>query len=141
MHPLQINYLAVIVATVVQFALGFVWFGPIFGKMWGKIHGFDKLPKEVQQKMMKSMGPFYGLQALVTLVTSFVLAIFISYQPTWSPYGMAFFLWLGFVVPTQVSGVVFGGTEGKWIFPKISILAGGSIIFLEAAAAVIHFLP
>lgn len=140
MYPIQINYLAVLLATIVQFALGFVWFGPIFGKLWGEMHGFDKLPKEVQKKMMKAMGSFYSLQALVTLVSSFVLTVFITYQPTWNPYGMAFFLWLGFVVPTQVSGVIFGGTESKWIFPKIAVLAGGSLIFLEAAATVISLM-
>src|SRR6185369_8599776 len=116
---MHLNYLAVLVATAVQFALGFVWYGPIFGNLWGKIHGFDKLSKETQQKMMKAMGPWYALQALVTLVTAFVLTLFITYLPTWNAYAMAGFFWIGFVVPTQVSAVIFGGTEGKWIFPKI----------------------
>ena len=137
---MQLNYLAIIVATVVQFAIGAIWYSAFFGKLWGKIHGFDKLPKEVQQKMMKSMGPFYGLQALVTLITSFVLAIFIAYQPTWNVYAMAGFFWIGFVVPTQVSAVIFGGTEPKWMLPKVAVQAGASILCLEAAAAVIHFM-
>lgn len=135
---MQVNYLAVIVATVVQFILGFIWYGPIFGNLWGKMHGFDKLSKETQQKMMKSMGPFYVLQAFVTLLTAFVLSLFITYQPTWNAYAMAGFIWIGFVVPTQVSGVIFGGTERKWILPKLSILAVGSLLCLEAAAAIIR---
>src|SRR4051812_10168879 len=111
---MQINFLAVILATVVQFALGFVWYGPLFSKLWGKIHGFDKLTKEVQQKMMKGMAPFYALQAFVTLITSFVFEIFIVYLPhDWNAYGLAFFFWLGFVLPAQVSAVIFGGTESK----------------------------
>ena len=69
---MHINYLSIIVATIVQFAIGAIWYSVFFGKLWGKIHGFDKLPKETQQKMMKAMGPFYGLQAFVTLVTAFV---------------------------------------------------------------------
>jgi len=134
---MHLNYLAVLVATAVQFALGFVWYGPIFGNLWGKMHGFDKLSKETQQKMMKAMGPWYALQALVTLVTAFVLTLFITYLPTWNAYAMAGFFWIGFVVPTQVSAVIFGGTEGKWIFPKIAVQAGASLLCLEAAAAVI----
>lgn len=137
---MQLNYLAVIVATIVQFAIGFVWYGPIFGKLWGKIHGFDKLSKEVQQKLMKEMGPFYLLQALVTLVMAFVLVVFITYLPSWSAYILAGFLWIGFVVPTQVSSVIFGGTEGKWIFPKIAVQAGASLLSLEVAAAVIRLI-
>lgn len=134
---MYLNYFAVIVATIAQFIIGAIWYSVFFQKLWAKMHGFDKLPKETQQKMMKSMGPFYALQVLVTLVTSFVLAIFISYQPTWNAYAMAGFFWIGFVVPTQVSAVIFGGTEGKWIFPKIAVQAGCSIVCLEAAAAVI----
>lgn len=137
---MQINYLAVILATVAQFIVGAIWYSALFGKLWGKIHGFDKLPKSVQQKMMKSMGPFYLLQALVTLVMSFVLVIFITYLPLWNAYAMSVFFWIGFVVPTQVSNVIFGGTEGKWVLPKIAVQAGASIVCLEVATAVILFL-
>lgn len=137
---MHLNYLSVLIATVVQFAIGAVWYSVFFGKLWGKIHGFDKLPKETQQKMMKAMGPFYALQAFVTLVTAFVLALFITYLPLWNAYAMAGFFWLGFVVPTQVSSVIFGGTESKWIFPKIAVQAGASILCLEAAAAVIRLM-
>ncbi len=134
---MELNYLAIVIAVIVQFALGFVWYGPLFGGLWGRIHGFDKLSKETQQKMMKAMGPFYALQALVTLVTTVVLAIFLTYQPEWNGYAMAAFFWIGFVVPAQVSAVIFGGTEGKWIFTKIALQAGGSLLCLEAATVVL----
>ena len=135
---MQLNYLAILVATAAQFALGFVWYGPLFSKLWGKIHGFDKLPKETQQKMMKMMGPLYGAQALVTLITTVVLAIFLAYQPTWNAYAMAGFFWIGFIVPTQVSAVLFGGTKPEWVVTKIAVMAGGSLVFLEAATAILQ---
>jgi hypothetical protein len=137
---MHLNYLAVIVATIVQFAVGAIWYSVLFGKLWGKIHGFDKLSKEVQQKMMKAMGPFYLLQLLVTVITAFVLAIFLTNLPTWNTYAMAGFFWIGFVVPTQVSAVIFGGTESKWVFPKVAVQAGASLACLEAAATVIHLM-
>ena len=130
---------AAVCATIVQFAIGAVWYSVFFGKLWGKMHGFDKLPKNVQQKMMQSMGPFYGLQALVTFATSIVLAIFIAYQPTWNPYAMAAFFWIGFIVPTQVSSVIFGGTEPRWIATKIAVQSAASLLCLEAATLVIRF--
>lgn len=135
---MQVNIFAIILATAVQFVIGAIWYSALFGKLWGKIHGFDKLPKATQQKMMKSMGPFYLLQAFVTLVTSIVLALFITYLPLWNAYAMAGFFWVGFVVPAQVSLVIFGGTESKWIVTKIAIIAGASLVCLEAAAAIIH---
>ena len=133
---MSINYLAVILATVVQFIIGAVWYSALFGKLWGKIHGFDKLPKETQQKLMKSMGPFYALQALVTLVTSFVLYLFIAYLPLWNAYAMAGFFWIGFVVPAQVSAVIFSNTERKWMLTKVAVQSGASLLCLEAATVV-----
>jgi hypothetical protein len=136
---MQVNFLAIILATVVQFIVGAVWYSVFFGKLWGRIHGFDKLPKETQQKMMSEMGPYYGIQAFVTLITAIVFGIFVTYT-SWNPFGLAFFFWLGFVVPAQVSAVIFGGTDRQWIAPKIAVQAGGALACLEAAAVVFHFL-
>lgn len=131
----------VVAATVVQFLLGFIWYGPLFGKMWGKIHGFDKLSKETQKKMMSEMGPYYALQLVVTIISSIVLTIFITMLPQdWNHYGLAFFFWIGFTVPAQVSAVLFGGTDNKWIAKKIALQAFGSLVCLVAAAAVIKML-
>ena len=135
---MHINYLAIIIAAVAQFIIGAIWYMPLFGNLWGEIHGMEKVSKEERQKMMKSMGPFLALQFLVTLVTTFVLAIFIANQPTWNAYAMAAFFWIGFVLPTQVSGVIFGGTKSKWIVAKILVQAGGSLLCLEVAAAIIR---
>lgn len=135
---MQFNFLAVILATVVQFIVGAIWYSVLFGKLWGRIHGFDKLPKEVQQKMMKEMGPYYIVQFIVTLITSIVLEIFITYLPEWNAYAMACFFWIGFVVPALVSAVIFGGTEKKWIVKKIALQAGAALLCLEAGAIVLH---
>lgn len=136
---MQFNYLAILLATVAQFVIGALWYSVLFGKLWGKIHGFDKLPKETQDKMMKEMGPYYGLQLLVTIITSVVLYIFIVFLPhDWNVYALAGFFWLGFVLPAQVSAVIFGGTDKKWIAKKIAVQAGCSLLCLEAGAIVIH---
>ena len=138
---MNLNYTAIILATIVQFIVGAIWYTPVFGNLWGKIHGFDKLSKEVQAKMMKSMGPMLAVQFLVTILTSFVLVLFVNALPAgWNVFGEAGFFWLGFVVPTQISAVLFGGTEGKWVVTKILISAGGSLACLMAAAVVINAL-
>lgn len=133
-----INLFAVLVASVLDFIVGFIWYGPIFGSLWGKMHGFDKLTKAVQQKMMKEMGPLYGVQFAMTVLTNFILAIFISYVPAWNAYALAVFLWLGFVIPTLASGVIFGGTQPKWMLKKFMVQAGASLVCLEVAAIVIR---
>jgi hypothetical protein len=68
------------------------------------------------------------------------LALFISNVPDWSPYAVAALLWLGFVVPTQVSAVIFGRTDSKWIVKKVAVQAGASLACLEVAAAIFNIL-
>lgn len=137
---MQLNLVVILIAAVFQFIIGAVWYSLLFGKLWGRIHGFDKLSKEIQQKMMKAMGPFYAVQALITLITTFVLALFLVYLPhDWNVFGIAGLFWIGFVVPAQVSAVIFGGTENKWIVKKIAVQAGASFFCLEVAAAILHF--
>ena len=41
MNELKINHLAVIVAVVMQFVLGFLWYGPLFGDAWMEMVGLD----------------------------------------------------------------------------------------------------
>lgn len=137
---MQLNWIAIIIATAVEFLIGAIWYTFLFGKLWGKMHGFDKLPKATQDKMVSEMGPYYGIQALVTLITTIVLAIFITNLPGWNPYAMAGFFWIGFVVPTQVSAAIFGSTERKWIVKKIAVQAGASFLYLEAAAIILFFM-
>lgn len=136
---MELNYLAIFLATIAQFIIGWVWYGPIFGNIWSKIHGFDKLTKAVQEKMMKEMGPFYGMQLLVTIILTVIFSLILNYLPNRSTFSLAGLLWLGFMVPTQVSAVIFGGTERKWIASKIAVQAGGSLACLMGAALVFNF--
>lgn len=138
---MELNYTAILIASVLEFVVGAIWYSFLFGKLWGRIHGFDKLPKATQQKMMKEMGPYYAVQFFITVITTFVLALFIGALPKgWNVFGMAGFFWLGFVVPTQISSVIFGGTPAKWIVSKVAVQAGASFLCLQVAALVLRFL-
>lgn len=135
---MNINYIAILVATVVQFIIGAIWYGPIFGKIWGRMHRFEDHSPEVQAQMMKGMWKLLVVQFLVTIVTSFVFVLLLNGMPSdWNRYGLAAFYWLGFVVPSQVSAVLFGGTPPQWVIKKILIMAFGSLACLEALAFVV----
>lgn len=127
-------------AAVAQFIVGAIWYTPLFGSLWGKIHGFEKLDKKTQQKMMSQMGPIFGMQFAVTVVTSVLIAVLHKTFPDYSLYTLVGMIWLGFIVPAQVSGVLFGGTESRWMFAKIAVQAGGSLACLLVGAAVVQFL-
>ncbi|MCA9324382.1 DUF1761 domain-containing protein [Candidatus Saccharibacteria bacterium] len=134
---MEINIWAVIAATAAMFAVGAFWYMAAFGKMWGEMFGFDKLSKEKQKEMQNQMGPWYGVQLAMTLLSAFVLSSLTSQMPTVSLYKIVFSIWLGFIVPVTVSGVIFGGTETKWMKRKIFIQIGESLAHLLVAAWVI----
>ena len=138
---MEINYIAIIVATVVQFIIGAIWYMPLFGKAWGEIHGFDKIAPDVQREMMKGMMPLLVAQFFLTLLTSAVFGFLLATFPmSWNVYVLASLYWLGFAVPAQIAAVIFGGTEGKWVMKKIFISIGGSLVCFLAMAAVFNFI-
>jgi hypothetical protein len=138
---MQLNYLAIFLAAVGQFIFGAIWYMPIFGKTWGKIHGFDQVPQDKQMEMMKGMWKFLLMQFIFTLVTTVVFALLLNGLPAnWNIYGLGFFFWLGFIVPTQVSAVIFGGTKPGWILKKIGIMISGSFVCMEIIAIVFKWM-
>lgn len=137
---MEINYILIAVATLVQFILGAVWYSPLmFGKFWMKVMGGDhQCTKEEMQKMQKEMMPFYGLQILLTIIFTFVLAMFIYYLQManvgFHAYGVAGWIWLGFILPTQVSGVIWGNTKREFWLKQISIMLSYQLIGLMLTA-------
>lgn len=131
--------IAIALASIAQFIFGAIWYMPIFGKTWGEIHGFDKASKSEQKKMQTAMMPLLLVQFIVTVITTVVLAKLMILLPTVSPYSLAVMAWIGFQVPVQVSGVIFGGTNPRWINQKISIMAGGALTCLFIAVTILNF--
>lgn len=134
---MELNFVAIGVATVVQFVIGAAWYTPVFGTLWGKIHGFDTLSLAEQKAAQTQMMPLLLVQFALTFMTSFVLDLLLAGMPAdWNAYGFALFIWLGFVMPAQVSAVLFGGTEPKWVLSKIAVSIGASFFCYLAAAFV-----
>ena len=48
MDNLKINHLAVWAAIILQFVIGFLWYGPIFGDAWMKMEGLTLAAVEAQ---------------------------------------------------------------------------------------------
>ncbi len=92
------------------------------------------------QKMKKDMVPFYALQFVLSLVTTWVLAHYIAYwSAEASAYYVALFVLIGFIWPTQVAGVIWGNTERKYWLTQISIMMGNMLVGFMAAAFVLSF--
>jgi hypothetical protein len=103
-----VDWIAVILATIAAMVIGFVWYGPLFGKAWLKLVGLKE--KEASANWQKPM--------IAMLVLAFVQAYILThlinfagsyYGDTSAARGVstAFWVWLGLVVPTVVGNNMF----------------------------------
>ncbi len=131
----EINYGLIALATFAQFVLGALWYSPLlFGKWWMQIMEADKISKEEMEKMQKEMGPFYALQLLVTFFTTFAFANFMVYGSTLGIYHTAWWIWIGFMAPLQISGVIWGNTKKKFWLKQIGTMLSMQLVGIMLAA-------
>lgn len=113
----QINYVAILLAAVSSMVIGFAWYSPyLFGKQWMKLSGYTT---ENMKKEQKEMGKWYGLSFVLALITAYVLSHVMTLSMNYFNYAAvttglttAFWMWLGFIMPTQATGTIFG--DKKW---------------------------
>ncbi len=120
---MDINYLALLACGVVAMIVGFVWYGPLFGKRWMEVIGATELDEMKRKEMQKKAGPLYLVQFLLVLLQVFILGNLI----TWSGgNGMivATFMWLGFVVPTLAGSSMWNNDSSKIKWARFLIQAG-----------------
>ena len=101
-----VNWLAVLAAAAIPFAIGFVWYGPLFGKPWMASVG---LTQEDANRM--NAPKVFGIAFIAQLVMAFCLAMFFYGDPeaadaitagTGSFYGfLTGFGWIAMVITTN----------------------------------------
>ena len=111
MHFHHINLLGVLVAAISTMVVGFLWYSPmLFAKAWVREMGYDMNDKAKMEEMKKSAGPAYAGSFVASLVSAFVLALFLHWTraENWQ-FGMlvGLHVWLGFVATVQLTGVLF----------------------------------
>ena len=62
----EINWLAVVVATASSFALGGLWYGPLFSKAWMRLTGMTK-EKGAEASMLVTFGGTAALNLLIAI--------------------------------------------------------------------------
>lgn len=110
----DLNYIAIFVAAVASMTLGFLWYGPVFGKKWIALMGFTK--EQMDSAKAKGMTASYGIAFLGSLLTSYVLAHFVSYLNANDISGglqIGFWIWLGFVATVALGSVLWEGRSWK----------------------------
>ncbi len=115
---IELNIVAIIVAAIAAMGLGFSYYSPLLlGNPWMKQMGYTK---EALKKMQKKMGALYGLSFVALLITSFILSFlvevlypFYGTVPVLAGMYTAFWMWLGFVFPVQLTDTIFGSKKWK----------------------------
>ncbi|MBL7872375.1 MAG: DUF1761 domain-containing protein [Cyclobacteriaceae bacterium] len=139
MEAIQINMVAILVAVVANFVLGFLWYTPLFGKAWAKEMGFDTSVKPTGGEMAKGM--------IFMVIGNFFLAyVFAHNMAAWSfvpgnaemgavgnIINATIFTWLGFYLPVDI-GIV---TWEKKSWKLFGINTGYHLVMLLVAATIL----
>ncbi len=138
---MDLNYLAILIASFAQFVLGALWYSPIlFGKQWMGIMGITHLSQDEIQKMQKEMGPYYAVQFALTVLYTLALACAITAWPESYGIPVALKIWAGFVVPTQISGVIWGSTKKPQWLKQILIMTSYQLVGIIIASLILSLM-
>lgn len=142
MEELSINYIAILVAVVANFFLGFIWYTPLFGKAWAKEMGFDTTIKPSGGQMAKGMIFMVIGNFLMAYVFAHNIAAW-SFVPGIDELGdignimnSAIFTWLGFYLPVDIGVVTWEQKSWKLFW----INTGYHLVMLLVAATILVYM-
>ena len=106
---MRIKYAAVIVATLVHFILGGLWYSPLlFGNKFLQIIAWT--PQQLAAMEAKGATKELIVAFITSLILVYILAHFVQYTKATSAMAgiqTGFWLWLGFIATTNIATVLF----------------------------------
>lgn len=122
MIQVYVNYWAIILAAIANMALGFAWYGPLFGKWWMAWSGHSAESIDAA-KARGGMWKTYVLTFMGSLVMAYVLrhsvvfaSNYMEISGVWAGLQTGFWSWLGFVAPVTLGAVLWEGKPWKLWF-------------------------
>lgn len=104
------EYLAVIIAAVGSFIIGFLWFGPLFGKKWMALMNFTQ--DDIEKGKAKGMAKPMIISAISSIVTAYILFT-LADTSLLAGFGelfvLALLLWIGFILPPFLNASLWEG--------------------------------
>jgi Protein of unknown function (DUF1761) len=108
-----INYVAVLMAALSGFAVGAVWYGPLFGRHWKMAAG----PLNEGPPRFNVPG-IYALTFVLSLLAAIILALVINQvhaSGVLAGARIGFLLWLGFILTVRITEAMFNGTNMRLV--------------------------
>jgi hypothetical protein len=127
---MAVNWWAIVVAAVVKFAIGAIWYAPLFGRQWRALQGIPE--GSPQTGLVQAM----VVQIIGDLIMAYILARFIGHYGMTGVGGglfIAFMAWLGFVATIMVGSIFYEKKPPQLIainagYQLVGILAMGAIL-------------
>jgi len=135
---LHINFIAVIVAAVAAFIIGFLLHGPVLGKLWMRLSNIQMTGNEKLSDMYGKMIWNFVVNVVTALALAVVYALtasspFLTGSAVLNGIIIALVVWLGFLVTSTSIEVVWMGKSFKlWLYE-----AGCSFVVMFAMGAII----
>lgn len=135
MHvPQNVNYLGVLVAGIVVFLLGWLWYSVLFKKQ--SVASQGKTEAELKAAAQGSMAGMYISQFVISLIIVWVLAVILNHfvELDWMRGALVGVLcWLGFAATTTYSNVVWSMKPKQlWVIDAsyylVSFAVAGAIL-------------
>jgi hypothetical protein len=128
------NYLAILVAAVVAFLIGGLWYSPLlFAKQWMAAHAHT--PEDVAK--LKGEAPkAYGISFVAFLIMAAILQMLLNHLDahTWTKGALwGAHLWLGFAFTIGLMANVYSGTK----FGVFLIDTGYQLVYLVVMGAIL----
>jgi len=135
MHQLtHFHFLAILVAALIQFFLGAIWYSLLFAKPWMALVGHTPTPGQRPKGAITSM--------IVSFIGGLLLAFILAHVIYWAGADtlhrglfIGFICWLGFVAAPLLSETMYERRPGKlflinsgyWL---LSMLISGTVLAL-----------
>jgi hypothetical protein len=127
---IAINWWAVIVAGVIKFVIGSVWYTVLFGKRWRELQGVP------EGAPMDGMVTAMVVQLIGDLIMAYVLArlrIHYGAATLWDGVVIGFMAWLGFVATIMVALIFYEKKKPE----LIAINAGYQLVGIVVMGAIL----
>lgn len=135
----ELNWIAIGISTLIMFMGGAFWHGPLFGKLWMKIHhGDKKFTNAENKKMIEGMWKLMLIEFIMSLLMIIGLACIVRAIPQYSGIQTAFLVWLAFILPTLTSSILWGNDEKKWMCKKIAVTGSYRLLALLLAGYLLN---
>lgn len=107
--------MAVFVSAIVSMIIGSVWYSPVFfGAQWMRLMGFT--PERISQMKERGMAITYASNFVFDMIRAYVfssLILVLSLSRMSKILGLGVLVWLGFMTPILVGGVLWENKSHK----------------------------